>query len=233
MCFLLVKNLGSLVVVAGDMEKKGNHAILIETQYLPCIEYFVLIQKNKETLIHSGETYQKQSYRNRSYILGPNKTQILTVPINGRTKKSPITDVKINYSESWHVEHLRSLKTAYGKAPYFEYYFEYFEKILLQKHGFLWDLNQQMLTLCLDLLKIDRKISDSKDSHLNLSEIDNRYYELISRKTSHLDRNIYHEANYQQLFGSNFVPNLSVIDLLFCEGPNSSTIIGQSTIKHN
>ena len=214
------------------MQKVKDGSLLLESHYLPCIEYFVLFQDFEDIIIHAEETYQKQSYRNRCYVLGPNKTQILTVPVDGKTKKSRITEVKINYSEPWYNEHIRSIRTAYGKAPYFEFYFEYFEKILLQKHEFLWDLNQQMLTLCLDLLKIDRKISDSKECQLNLSEIDNRYYEIISRKISHQDRIIYQEARYQQLFGSNFVPNLSIIDLLFCEGPNSSTIIGQSTIKH-
>lgn len=213
------------------MTLDSGNRILLETHYLPCIEYFVLLSK-KDFVIHHQETYQKQSYRNRCYILGPNKIQLLTVPVTGKTKRSQISDVRIDYSENWHLGHVRSIRTAYGKAPYFEYYFEYFEQVLMQKHEFLWDLNQQMLTLCLDLLKIDRKISDSKESQLNLTVLDNRYYELISRKTSHLDRNIYKDVRYQQLFGSNFVPNLSIIDLLFCEGPNSGTIISQSTITN-
>ena len=222
----------SKVAEVNKMEEICSKPILLETHYLPCVEYFVLLSK-QDFVIHKDETYQKQSYRNRCYIVGPNKTQLLTVPVTGKTKRAQISDVRIDYSENWHIGHLRSIRTAYGKAPYFEYYFEYFEQVLIRKYEFLWDLNHQMLTLCLNLLKIDRKISDSKQSHLNLSELDNRYYGLISRKTSFLDRNIYKEAKYQQLFGSNFVPNLSIIDLLFCEGPNSGTIISQSTISNN
>ncbi|MGB3466790.1 MAG: WbqC family protein [Cyclobacteriaceae bacterium] len=205
--------------------------ILLETHYLPSIEYFVLLSSAKHVVLHGDENFQKQSYRNRCYIAGPNKTQLLTVPVEKKTRKGKIKDVLISYDESWHMEQVQTLQTAYGKAPFFEYYFEFFEKILLAKKKYLWDLNNEMLTLCLNLLNIDSKISDSGDCHLNLNELDNRHYGEIDRKRAWTERDIYKETKYHQLFGSNFVPNLSVIDLLFCEGPNSSVIIGQSTIK--
>lgn len=206
-------------------------ALLLETHYLPSIEYFTLLKAADEVVLNKHENFQKQSYRNRCYILGPNKVQILTVPIDKRTKRGNIGDVKISYDESWHTEQVQTLQTAYGKSPFFEYYFEYFEAILLKKHRYLWDLNMEMLTLCLDLLNIGSNISDSLSCQLNLNELNNLYYGTIKRQTSFKERDIYREIGYQQLFGSNFVPNLSIIDLLFCEGPNSNVIIGQSTIK--
>ena len=217
--------------VEESKEQPDRERVLLELHYLPCLEYFALLRQCSEVILQDGETFQKQSYRNRCYLRGPNKVQILSVPVSGNTRRSNIKEVTINYAEKWHLEHIQSLRSAYGKAPYFEYYFEYFEQILLKKNKFLWDLNRDILTLCLDLLNFDIKISESSDTPVDLKEVDNRYYGLINRKTSFLDRNIYQEVGYQQLFGNNFVPNISIIDLLFCEGPNAMSIIGQSTIR--
>ena len=231
MCYLLIKNRVLQVVGENKGAGQGPGGVFLELHYMPCLEYFSLLSQYSELVLNAGETFQKQSYRNRSYMKGPNKVQILSVPIDGGTRRGNIRDVKINYAENWHLEHLQSLRSAYGKAPYFEYYFEYFEQLLSKKRQFLWDLNLEILTLCLNLLNFDIKISESHNSLLNLAEADNRYYGLINRKTSFLDRNIYQKVVYQQLFGNDFVPNLSIIDLLFCEGPNAGSIIGQSTIK--
>ena len=213
---------------SGDRSYEG---ILLETQYFPSLEYFVLLKQYPHLVLQDNENFQKQSYRNRCYIMGPNKVQLLSVPVSRSTKRANIRDVTINYQEKWHLEHLQTLRTAYGKAPYFEYYFEYFEEILQKQHRYLWDLNEEILTLCRSLINFDIKISDSQDCPINLKSVDKRFYGQINRKTSFLDRNIYREVGYQQLFGSNFVPNLSIIDLLFCEGPNAMSIIGQSTIQ--
>ncbi len=210
-----------------------ENLILLETHYLPSLEYFVLLKKSKETVIHTRENYQKQTYRNRCYVLGANKVQLLTVPVNNGNKKVVVKDVTIDYSQKWYMEHIRTFKSAYGKAPYFEYYIDFFIEILSRKEKYLCDLNWQMLTLCLKLVNFDTRISDLAQGQLNLSELDDRYYGQLSRKTSFLDRNIYKESSYQQVFGNNFVPNLSIIDLLFCEGPNSGTIINQSTYSVN
>jgi len=210
-----------------------SNQVLLETNYLPSLEYFALLSKFESLVVNKNENYQKQSLRNRCYIMGPNKVQLLTVPVSHGSKRKRISDVTIDYSQKWNVEHIRTLKSAYGKSPYFEYYIDYFVSILEQKEKYLLDLNLKMLTLCLELVKIDTKISDSRNGQLNLIYLNDRYYGQITRKSTYLTRNIYKEVKYQQVFGSNFVPNLSIIDLLFCEGPNSGAIIRQSTIIGN
>ncbi|MEL7148744.1 MAG: WbqC family protein, partial [Bacteroidota bacterium] len=176
----MIKNQG-LPVVEESKETSDHTGILLELHYLPGLEYFALLNRYPHLILHDQETFQKQTYRNRCYMRGPNKVQMLSVPVTGSTRRSGIREVTINYAEKWHLEHLQTLRSAYGKAPYFEYYFEYFEQILSKRTKYLWDLNRQMLTLCLDLLNFGIKISESSCSPVNLEEVDNRYYGLINR----------------------------------------------------
>ncbi len=202
----------------------------IELHYLPCIEYFVLLKKHKQIDIDVFEFYQKQSYRNRCYILGANKVQLLTVPVKNGNKKIRSRDIEIDYHQKWLNVHIRAIESAYGKAPFFEYYFDYFREIFVKKEKYLVDLNYQMLSLCLQLLQIDSSINKIDNEDSKLEEVDNQYVNLINRKQDANERHLYQPYEYQQLFGSKFVPNLSIIDLLFCEGPAASEIIGLSTV---
>lgn len=167
------------------------------------------------------EQYQKQSYRNRCYVLTANKVDVLTVPVLHGTRHQPIRDLRIDNGQPWQNHHWRSIQAAYGKAPFFEYYAPDFEQVLRQNQSFLFDLNLDLLTLCLKLLGVC--------TLLNLTEC----YEkippsgLFDARSRIIPRNgpethlFYHPEPYMQNFGQNFAPNLSIIDLLFCQGPNA------------
>lgn len=202
----------------------------IELHYLPNIEYFALLKKFDEIEFDIAEFYQKQSYRNRCYILGANKTQLLTVPVKDGNKRIQSKDIQIDYNQKWLNVHLRAIQSAYGKAPFFEYYFDYFNDIFVRKEKYLVDLNYEMLSLCLKLLQFDSVVKKVEKYMDESQESDNQFINFINRKQNASERHIYQPYAYQQLFGSKFVPNLSIIDLLFCEGPGASSIVGLSTV---
>lgn len=107
---------------------------------------FAELIKYDEVLLEACENYQKGSYRNKTFIGGPRDINLLTVPLSkGKHKKSPIRETTVFHETDWITEHLRTIKTAYGSSPFFEYYFPEIEEILHKKHDFLWDLNLELL----------------------------------------------------------------------------------------
>lgn len=203
---------------------KTEKKLLLELHYLPCIRYFTLLAKCNVCYIETSEHYDRQSYRNRCYILAANKTDRLTVPVCKGAKGQPITEVLIDYRENWQNRHWRAIFSAYGKSPYFEYFGELFEVIIFKGYARLFDLNQDLLTLCLKLLGLSIEIrhTDTFQWTLSADYLDARYKILPQTNIG-----IIHAQPYTQMFGNTFVENLSIIDLLFNEGPNARNILVQ------
>jgi hypothetical protein len=200
---------------------------VIELQYLPQPAYFAQLLIHQDLVIDGHENYVKQSYRNRCRILTANGLDQLSVPVQGSGKKKPTRDIKIDYSQKWLNRHWRAIKAAYGRAPYFEYYADAYADIFNKKHNFLFDLSLDMLTQCLENLQIDMQPSFSK-VYVEEPDIDLR--DEISLKQDAKAAILYKQIPYQQVFGSNFVDNLSIIDLIFCEGPQAGDLL-KSGIK--
>jgi hypothetical protein len=204
--------------------------LLIESHYLPCIHYFVAILQHENIMLEACENFQKQTYRNRCKILTSNKIETLTVPLIKSNSKTLIREIEIDQSQNWQNIHWRTIRSAYGKAPYFEYFGDYFHRIYDKKTRFLWDLNLETLTICLKLLSIEKNILLSKeynkegDIPVNDSK-DMRSF--IHPKTEE----VVLDMKYVQVFGKEFVPNLSVVDLIFNEGPNAKALLRKAAGK--
>ncbi|HSJ66248.1 MAG TPA: WbqC family protein [Anditalea sp.] len=203
--------------------------IAVDLLYLPPIEFFVAIGGYDTIVIEKQEHYQKQTYRNRASVLMANKVEDLSIPVRGGNKKIPYKDILIDEEQNWKKLHLRGIQSAYGKAPFFEYLFPDLESIINRHSGHLFDLNLDLLSLCLKFLRLSVNLEFSNEYVENLDIKDIRG--IIHPKTPFERRYIYYPAKYMQLFGLDFVPNLSIIDLMFCEGPNASKIIAASDRK--
>jgi hypothetical protein len=205
--------------------------VVIEPHYLPSIEYFTCIQPYDNLQIEVEANYIKQTFRNRCYILGANNTLTLTIPVINGNSKTLMKDIQIDHSQRWLNEHWRSIQSAYGKAPYYEFFSDYFEKSFSQKKRFLLDFNLEMMTICLTLLKQRKNISKTEkfEKVLNNDILDAR--SLITPKETPAKRQIYKPFPYMQVFGKDFVANLSIIDLLMNEGPNAQTVVTNSIIS--
>ena len=207
---------------------KERKPILIELQYLPPLEYFVLLTSGNTVLLDAHEHYEKQTYRNRCYIRGPHQVEKLTVPVKGGSKKLATREIEIDYRQKWLQQHWRALEAAYGKAPFFEHYAPYFQDVYQKKPQKLWELDWELLTLCLKFLQIEATIDLSRTylECTNPAVLDFR--SVINPKKKAVANNIYRPRPYNQIFGKDFVDNLSVVDLLFCEGPAAKLILHES-----
>ncbi len=193
--------------------------------YFPNTYFFREFLLNEDFVLEQHENYQKQTFRNRCQILTSQGMVDLSVPILKSENKLYI-DTKIDHQQRWAQIHWRSIQTAYGKSPYFEYYSETFEKILLTKNQYLFDFNLNILSKCLKILKIDKKIQLSTNYQPNY---DNTIYnDLRNKKLPINSENEYIIKNkiaYYQSFGNEFVDGLSILDLIFYEGTNALKIL--------
>jgi WbqC-like protein family len=205
-------------------------ALLIDLHYLPSLEYFSRLFPHDIIQLEAQESYQKQTYRNRCYILTSQKVDRLTVPVRKGNSKFPYRTTEIDYSQPWGDLHWRALCTAYSKAPYFEYFSESFRTIFLRRYTYLFDLNLALLQTCLELLQLDKKIILSEHYEKNpVNHLADARYSVAPR--NRLGKSIYYyPVQYPQVFSKAFHPNLSIIDLLFCEGHNAYTILRQATV---
>ncbi len=208
------------------MTQQNKETLVVDLQYFPCIAYFVEWLKYPKICIDVHEYYEKQSYRNRCYIMLSNKVECLSVPVIKGNRKQAYKDLQIDYNQKWLVQHWRSISSAYGKAPFYEYFADDFDKILHKKPRYLVDLNIELLTKCLKLLKVPESF-DLSNNYINLdhSEGFKEGRSVIHPKKGFLPDGQYGTFKYTQVFGKQFVPNLSVLDLLFCEGPNAGFVL--------
>jgi WbqC-like protein family len=203
------------------------NSLLIELQYLPSVAFFQYAAAYGELHLEAQEHYQRQSYRNRCHVLTANGPKALMVPVLHDNGKTAIKDVKIDYSQKWVNQHWRTLVAAYAKAPYFEYFADYFDQIYQQQPAFLFDLNLQLLTRCLQLLQLNPTIRQTTqyESLPSNGQFDAR--NLIHPKKSLPNNLLNAQHAYKQNFGNDFEANLSIVDLLMCQGPKAKQFLNQ------
>lgn len=195
--------------------------IIVELQYLPPVNYMALLCGGADFVIEQHEHYTKGSYRNRCLIAGANGPMRLSIPLmKGKNQQQPIRDVRITYYEPWQAQHWQSIRSAYGSAPFFIHYANVLQPFYEKRFEFLFDYNWQLLQTIAKLLRLPVDWQMTKD------------YQAVYADGETLDkRNAIHPAAtlppappYPQVFTERhgFLPQLSVIDLLFCQGPASA-----------
>jgi hypothetical protein len=206
--------------------------ILLSTAYLPPIQYISKFLMDDHILIEHHENFQKQSYRNRCYIYGANGRQCLVVPVKKRHgEKMPINEVEIDFTENWRKNHLKAIESAYRLSPFYEYYADAIEAFYADKVPLLVLWNHQLLKAILNFLGIVASFGFTEDyNHIPDSFADFRQTIHPKDRLNQHD-NSFKTVPYLQVFGDRFgfIPNLSIIDLLFSEGPHSLEVLKNST----
>jgi len=178
-----------------------------------------------EIVFEKNDNFQKQTYRNRCYIYGANGKQLLNIPIQKISGKQLYKEVKIDYSYHWQSEHLKALYAAYNSSPFFEFYIDDLMELFTQKETFLMDLNIKIFQKLTLLLQENKDFTFSKEYHKELS---NDYRYLVNSKK---ELSI-HFPKYTQVFDDKygFLPNLSILDLLFMEGTTALIYLNKVAI---
>lgn len=200
-------------------------AVLIELHYFPSIAWFSLVAQGDQIQLEQCEHFQKQTYRNRCRVLGANRVESLVVPLTGKHGKVRITEVLVDYKQRWRENHWRTIESAYRKSPYFEHYAEALHQVLFSKEPTLFELNMRILEACLHWLRlpVPLKRTVQYETHPVPGVLDCR--NMVDVKyTSRLEGQ-FKSIPYQQVFGNNFFENLSIIDLIFCAGPDALELI--------
>ena len=202
---------------------------LLQTTYVGPIQWYQKLYRYDHCLIEQYDSYQKQTYRNRCLIATANGVQALTVPV----EHSPLTshhsplvkDLRISDHNQWRRVHWNALQSAYSESPFFDYYADDLHPFFERKYNFLIDFNEAIRQKICELIDIQPSV-----------EYTSEYISAISPQTSDITdyRNVIHAKHpqpddtfeakrYWQVFQHKhgFLPNLSILDLLFCMGPES------------
>lgn len=193
---------------------------ILPTAYLPPIQYFSKFLLFDEILIEQYEHFPKQTYRNRCVIYGPNGSLNLSIPLYKRSERTLTKDIQISYDYNWQMLHWRSLESAYRSSPFFEFYEDGFKPFYKKKYKYLIELNNELLFLMLKTLKLRNPINFTSEYK---KEYGNDFRSIISPKQDFSVDKQFLTKPYTQVFCNRheFLPNLSIVDLLFNEGPRA------------
>jgi len=202
--------------------------ILLSTAYFGPIRYFSKLITYPEVYIEQNENFIKQTYRNRAVILGANGPISLIVPVEkGREQKIKIKDLRIAYDDEWQRNHWRTIFSAYNSSPFFEYYADDLEPFFRKKYEFLFDFNQQITEAILEILEIQVDLKLTKDFEQIPANCLNFREKINPKAHRNTDDPSFVAQPYTQVFSEKFgfVSDLSILDLLFNEGPSAHSVL--------
>lgn len=197
--------------------------VLLPISYLGPASYYSILIQSSEVFVESKEYFVKQSVRNRCSILSSNGIQILSIPKQRKSAdKTPITNINISKTQNWQKLHWQALISSYNSSPFFKYYKDHLEEFYHTNPSNLFDFNLRLTELILSFLQIEKKINLTSEYNRKFDGIDFRNHKF---KNLEMD-------TYEQVFSEKieFQSDLSVVDLLFNLGPETTSYLETQSI---
>ncbi len=201
----------------------NREMIILPSAYLPPVSYFTHLIGGDCT-IDIGEHYLKRSIRNRAQIMTAQGVMNLTIPVKGANKlRQPMHSIMIDYSKEWQHQHWMAILSAYKSSPYFEHYAPYFEPLYRCETKYLVEFNEAIMEIIYRLLPIE-KLARPTISELY---VEPSTTSLDLRPKGVVDQGFIAQE-YIQVFSDRlpFHANLSILDLLMCEGTTARGFLG-------
>lgn len=209
---------------------------LMDILYLPTIQYFAHWAAASSVILEQCTPYTKGTWRNRCAVATAGGPLVLSVPLLSGKYLQPLREVKIAYHEPWQRSHWRSIHDAYRKSPFFDFYAEPLEAWYRQQPEYLVEWNTGLLRILLKALRLpvafETTESYAPDSPENYRDLRDAF--AFKPRLQRPDP-LYRDVRYVQVFEDRlgFLPNLSILDLLFCTGPEAASILRRSVITDN
>lgn len=211
-----------------------KNTIVLPTCYLPPVHYFSLLLNSDNIFIENHEYFVKQTYRNRCSIYGANGKLDLVIPLQRSHERTSIHEKKICFASNWKTIHWKSLESAYRSSPYFEFFEPEFKSIFFEKTELLVDFNHKLLVFLINALRLKVNLNATlkwEKEYPAHVDFRNSFYPNENRNQFRFKE----VEGYHQVFADKFgfIPNLSIIDLLFNTGLNSIEILNSAKIILN
>ena len=200
---------------------------LIHPTYFPNLAHFVAMVNADVVCFEVCDNYQKQTHRNRTEIYGANGKLALTVPVSySQNNRQPYKDVKIANEEQWQQQHLKSLQSAYSMSPFFEFYIDDLMPLFEKKFDYILDFNLKCFEVLIESLQLNIKPKQSSVFELE-PEDKTDFRRLVNRNCE-----VSSFEPYTQVFTEkhSFISNLSILDVLFNEGPNTELYLKKQNL---
>jgi hypothetical protein len=214
---------------------RSDESVLLSTAYFAPVRYFTKFVIYPKVIIELEESYYKQSYRNRCYIAAANGRLPLVIPVKKKYGTHTKTkDIEIDYDTNWQKIHWNSIESAYKSSPFFEFYEDDLIRFYQYREKFLIDLNNKSTDIILKYLDIEISVeytSEYKPAYPD--NVDDLRMNIHPKRRYNKPDNSFYPEPYTQVFEEkfDFISNLSIIDLLFNEGPQANTILLNSIKK--
>ncbi len=203
---------------------KENNKLLFDNQYFPCVNWFNNSINEKYIKMNTSVRYKKHSFHNRCVVAGSTGLIFLSVPLEGgrdKNQKQQLRNVKISYAENWPRKHLKTIESCYRNAPYFDFYIEELLEFFDTKFEYLYDFNERIIERINQLI-FKNQIDISGSDNFNIVG-DERVISYYPDSFQAVETSPVYYQLFQDKIG--FQPNISILDLLFMEGPNAVNLL--------
>jgi len=200
--------------------------ILIDLQYFAPVTVYKKLAGFSNVVFEQYEHFDKMSFRNRTVVAGANGPVNLSVPLeHGRNQRTLVKDVRIAAKENWQSRHWKTIQSCYNRSPFFDFYFPDLEELYRKKFEYLWDWNLACFEWAIRKLRVSIEVNFSstyQPFYDDSSYVDWRGKILPKNKLNPGQYPVYRQVFEERL---GFLPNLSILDLMFCQGNHAMEIL--------